>query len=65
MCEANAYLVKDGKEELLMESVNILEPLENEGYRLVDIFGDQKTIKARILGMNLVNHKVLFEEQEY
>jgi predicted RNA-binding protein len=64
MCEANAYLVKDGKEELLMESVNILEPLENEGFRLVDIFGDQKTIKARILGMNLVNHKVLFEEQE-
>lgn len=24
MCEANAYLVKDGKEELVMESVDIV-----------------------------------------
>jgi predicted RNA-binding protein len=62
MCESNAYLVKEGKEELLMESVDILEPVEKEGYRLVDIFGAQKTIKARIKGMNLVNHKILFEE---
>ena len=62
MCESNAYLVKEGKEELLMESMDILEPLEEEGYRLVDIFGVQKTVKARIKGMNLVNHKILFEE---
>ena len=62
MCESNAYLVKEGKEELLMESMDILEPLEEEGYRLVDIFGAQKTVKARITSMNLVNHKILFEE---
>jgi predicted RNA-binding protein len=62
VCESNAYLVKEGKEELLMESVDIVEPIEQEGFRLVDIFGDQKTIKARIKGMNLVNHKILFEE---
>jgi predicted RNA-binding protein len=51
-----------GKEELLMESMDILEPLEEEGYRLVDIFGTQKTVKARLKGMNLVNHKIIFEE---
>ncbi|MBA4394916.1 MAG: RNA-binding protein [Desulfobacca sp.] len=62
MCESNAYLVKEGKEELLMESMDILEPLEEEGFRLVDIFGTQKTIKARLKGLNLVNHKILFEE---
>jgi predicted RNA-binding protein len=62
MCESNAYLIKDGKEELLMESMDILEPLEEEGFRLVDIFGGQKTIKARIKAINLVNHKILFEE---
>ncbi len=45
-----------------MESIDILEPLEEEGYRLVDIFGSQKIIKARIKAMNLVNHKILFEE---
>jgi predicted RNA-binding protein len=62
MCESNAYLIKEGKEELLMESMDILEPIEKDQYRLVDIFGDQKIIKARLKGMNLVDHKVLFEE---
>jgi predicted RNA-binding protein len=62
VCESNAYLVKDGEEELLMESVDILEPIEKGGYRLVDIFGAQKTIKARMKSMSLLNHKILFKE---
>jgi predicted RNA-binding protein len=63
MCEANAYLVKEGKEELIMQSVEVVEP-EGEGkYRLVGIFGDQKIVKGRIKFMNLVNHKILFEEK--
>jgi len=61
MCEANAYIVKEGKEELLMESVDIIEPEEDGFYKLVSIFGDQKNIGARIRSMNLVNHKILFE----
>jgi len=60
MCEANAYLLRDGREELIMESVDLVEPEEGGGYRLVNIFGDQKTIKAQIKQMNLVDHKVVF-----
>ncbi len=63
MCEANAYLVKDGQEYLLMESVDVIEPEEEGAWRLVGIFGDQKTVKGRIKGMNLVNHKIFFESQ--
>ena len=62
MCEANAYLVKDGREELIMESVDIIEPEGRDGFRLVGIFGDQKIIQGRIKEMNLVKHKILFEE---
>ncbi len=63
MCEANAYIVKDGQEELLMESVDIIEPEENNTrYRLVSIFGEQKTIRGRISLMNLVDHKIFFEK---
>jgi predicted RNA-binding protein len=62
MCEANAYLIKEGEEELLMESVDVIEPEGNDTLRLIDIFGDQKIIKARIKGMNLVNHKIWFLE---
>jgi predicted RNA-binding protein len=61
MCEANAYWVNEGKEILIMESVDILEPENDNQWRLVGIFGDQKSIKGRIKGINLVNHKIFFE----
>lgn len=61
MCEANAYVLKDDHEELIMESVDLLEPTESGEYRLVNIFGEQKTIRASIKVMNLVNHKIVFE----
>jgi predicted RNA-binding protein len=61
MCEANAYLVKEGQEQLIMESVDIIEPEGDGTWRLVNIFGDQKTVNGRIKGMNLVDHKILFE----
>jgi predicted RNA-binding protein len=62
MCEAAAFMLKDGKEELILESVDILEP-ENGKIRLVNIFGEQKTISARIKQLSLVNHKIILEEE--
>lgn len=63
MCEANAYLIKDGQEHLLMKSVDLIEPEENGTWRLVGIFGDQETVKGKIKSMNLLNHKIFFELQ--
>ncbi|MDR3541018.1 MAG: CooT family nickel-binding protein [Desulfosporosinus sp.] len=61
MCESNAYL-KDGENEvLLMESVDIIEPYEN-GLKLMDIFGKQLFIKAKIKDMTLLNHRIILEE---
>ena len=60
MCEANAYWVEDGKEELILESVDVVEPVDEDTWRLVGIFGDQKTITGRIRGMKLVEHKIFF-----
>jgi predicted RNA-binding protein len=62
MCEANAYLLRDGEEQLIMENIDILRPEEN-GIYLQDIFGGQRTIKARIKEMNLVDHRILLEEE--
>ncbi len=62
MCEANAYLVKDGREELIMQSVDVIEPEKEDVWRLVNIFGDQKIIKGHIQRMNLVDHRILFKE---
>ena len=57
MCEANAYLIEGEETNLIMEAVDTVEP-EDEGIRLVSIFGDQKFIKARIHALSLVEHKV-------
>ena len=62
MCEANAYMVKDDEETLLMESVDLVEPESDGTFRLVGIFGDQLVIKGKIKRMNLVDHRILFEE---
>ena len=63
MCEANAYLIKGEKEELLMESVDVIEPDKNGGFRLIGIFGNQTIVKGNIKRINLVDHKILFESE--
>ncbi|MBM4294526.1 MAG: CooT family nickel-binding protein [Deltaproteobacteria bacterium] len=62
MCEAAAYILKDGKEELLLADVDVIEP-DGEYLRLISIFGEQKTVKATIQSLNLVNHKVVLVEK--
>lgn len=57
MCEANAYLINDNKEELIMESVDTVEP-ENGGLKLVNIFGEQRFVKGDIHSLSLVDHKL-------
>ncbi len=61
MCEATAYLLKDGDEELLLESVDLIEPEEDGNIKLVSIFGEQKVIQAKIKKMALVDHKIYLE----
>ena len=61
MCESTAYLVGKGREEILLENVDMLENGENE-VRLVDIFGQEKRVKARVKSFSLVDHKILLEE---
>jgi len=60
MCEANAYLRQGEQEVLFMESVDVIEPYE-DGLKLVDIFGRQKFIRAKVTDMTLLNHRVYLE----
>lgn len=63
MCEASAYLIGDGgePETLLMESVDKVEP-DEDGIRLISIFGEQKFIKGHIHSLSLVDHKVYIKQ---
>jgi predicted RNA-binding protein len=62
MCEAAAYILKNGQEELLLSEVDIVEP-EGDGLRLINLFGEQKIIQAAIHRLNLMDHKIILVEK--
>lgn len=61
MCEANAFLLREGKEDLILEGVDLVQPEKDGQFRLVNIFGEQKIVQARLKSVNLVDRKILFE----
>ncbi len=60
MCEAHAFLLKDGHEEKILESVDLVE-MEGDSVRLVNIFGEQKTLHARLKRYDNSQGKIVFE----
>jgi len=60
MCESNVYLSKDGSEELVLENVDFLEN-ENGRIRMINLFGEEKTIRAKVKTLSLVDHKIILE----
>ena len=63
MCEAHAYLLKSGKEEMFLENVDQVE-VEGDEIRMVNIFGEQKILKARIRSYNNTERKIRLEAIE-
>ena len=60
MCEAHAFILKDGTEEQILESVDEVEVIGDE-VRLVNIFGEQKIIKAKIQRYSNHEGKIVLE----
>ena len=62
MCESSAYLIQDGKEELILENV---EELYTEGntVKIVNLFGDQKSVDAEIKQISFVNNKIFLKKR--
>jgi predicted RNA-binding protein len=62
MCEANAYVYKDGTEELYLENVDIMRPEEGR-ILLKNLFGEQKIFEGEIKEISLLRHKILLEKK--
>ena len=63
MCEASAILLEGDDHKLVMEAVDTVEP-EEDGVRLINIFGEQKFLKARIYSLSLVDNKVFLKASQ-
>jgi len=60
MCETNAYLLKNGEEELIMEDVAFVRPKDGK-LELKDIFGEEKTVLGTIKEIQFLSHKILIK----
>lgn len=60
MCEAHAYLLKNNTEKKILESVDLVE-FDGDEVRLVNIFGEQKSLKARLSRYDSREGKIVFE----
>jgi len=60
MCEAHAFILNKDKEEMILENVDQVD-IDGDEVRMVNIFGEQKIIKARIKSYNGTKNKILLE----
>lgn len=60
MCDANAYLLREGAEEMLLESVDLVET-DGDEVTLINIFGERKILRARLKLFDNGQGKLLFE----
>lgn len=62
MCETNAYIFKDGKEELYLESLDSVRPEDNKVY-LKNMFGEQKIFDGKIKEVSFLKGRIILEEK--
>jgi len=58
MCDLKAYMLKNDKEELLLESVN---HVRSEGGEVVlrNLFGEEKSVRGEVREVSLAKNRVL------
>lgn len=62
MCEANAYIFENGKEELYLENVDVMKPEEGKIF-LKNLFGEQKVFEGDIKEISLLRHKIVLQKR--
>ena len=60
MCEAHAFILNNNKEEMILENVDQVE-IDGDEIRMVNIFGEQKIVRARIKSYSGTKNRILLE----
>jgi len=61
MCDLKAYVLKQGKEELLLESVNNVR-VENGEVVVRNLFGEEKKVRGQVREVSLTKNRVIVEQ---
>jgi len=60
MCQTSAYVMRDGQEELVLQDVISVTP-EQGAIRMVNLFGEEKTVPGRIWQIDLLAHRIIIQ----
>ena len=60
MCEAHAFILNLDKEEMILENVDQVD-VEGDEVKMINIFGEQKIIKARIKSYSGTKNRIVLE----
>jgi predicted RNA-binding protein len=60
MCDISVFVRKNGAEKKVLENVDLIEEVAGGGMRLVNIFGEEKTISARMVLYNNSEKRMVF-----
>jgi predicted RNA-binding protein len=58
MCEARVFKYENNNEKKLMDDVYVLKKEDDKVY-LLNIFGEQEVVKAKVKEIDLVKHKIV------
>ena len=62
MCESNAYILDEKEEKKILESVDLVE-FDGDEIRLVNVFGEQKTLRGRLARYDSSGGRIVFEKE--
>ncbi|UCD71391.1 MAG: CooT family nickel-binding protein [Syntrophobacterales bacterium] len=57
MCQSTAYIVKEGKEQVILSDIISVKPTGTH-LRLINLFGEEATVEASIEEVDLLNHRI-------
>ncbi|MFO7645890.1 MAG: CooT family nickel-binding protein [Desulfosarcina sp.] len=61
MCDINVFIIKNGAQEKVLENVDLIEEVA-DGMRLVNIFGEERTLAARMVRFDNSSKQMVFQE---
>ena len=60
MCDINAFIIEDGREVKILENVDVVDQ-KGDAVRLLNIFGEERTVQGRMVSFNNTEKKMVFE----
>jgi predicted RNA-binding protein len=61
VCDLKVYVAKQGKEEMLLEAVNLVR-VENGEVTVRNLFGEEKKVRGAVREVSLVKNRLVVEQ---